>query len=354
MNIPLLTKEIALRQSADYYQRFMAALPDPDPVLQKTGKGIEAYRELTTDAHLYSVIQQRKAGVLSLPREVTGESYIQPVIESLLERLDSDTLISQILNAPLFGYTVLEITWEPVYISGRKWILPARAEEKPQEWFRFDQMNRLRYRSLSSPEGIPLPDKKFLLVQNDATYINPYGEKVLSRCYWPVLFKKNGLEIWVSFTQRYGLPFVIGKQPASSTPEASTELMQTLEEMITTSAAVIPDNTSVEIISFPSGASIDAYRYFLEFMNSEISKAVLTQTLTTELQQRGSYAAARTHSDQLAKLHLADARLAEKTINRMLRWIAEINSTAADASSIPRFRFDISSLIPETIKENHD
>lgn len=38
MNLPLLTKEIALRQSADYYQRFMAALPDPDPVLRKPGK----------------------------------------------------------------------------------------------------------------------------------------------------------------------------------------------------------------------------------------------------------------------------------------------------------------------------
>jgi len=353
MSISILSREIALRQSADYYQRLLTALPDPDPVLQSTGKGIEAYRGLTTDAHLYAVIQQRKAGVLSLPGYIEADEYIQDILNPLMRRLDQDTLVSQILNAPLYGYAVLEIIWETVYINGKKWILPARVEEKPQEWFRFDQANSLRYRSLTHPDGIPLPDKKFLLVQNDATYMNPYGEKVLSRCYWPVNFKKTGLEFWVMFTERYGLPFVVGKQPAASTPEDSAELLAKLDEMIRSSAAVIPDNSSVDIISFPSGASIDAYRYFLEFMNSEISKAVLTQTLTTELQQRGSYAAARTHSAQLAKLHLADARLAEKTINRMLGWIMEINTSGTETSELPRFRFDISSLISTNEKENY-
>ncbi|GMU86960.1 MAG: hypothetical protein AMXMBFR48_22010 [Ignavibacteriales bacterium] len=354
MNISTLTREIAMRQSADFYLRFLSTLPDPDPVLQKTGKGIEAYRELTTDAHLYAAIQQRKAGVLSLPGYIDADEFLLNILEPLLERLDQDALISQILNAPLFGYTVLEIVWEPVYIGSRKWILPARVEEKPQEWFRFDQTNSLRYLSGNAAEGTPLPEKKFLLAQNDATYINPYGEKVLARCYWPVIFKKSGLEFWVMFTERYGLPFVIGKQPTASTEEEQAELLAKLDEMIHSSAAVIPDNSSVDIISFPSGASIDAYRYFLEFMNSEISKAVLTQTLTTELQQRGSYAAARTHSAQLAKLHLADARLAEKTINRMLRWIVEINTSSLTTHPMPRFRFDISSLTTSNEKENND
>lgn len=352
MNISSLTREIAMRQPADFYLRFLSTLPDPDPVLQKAGKGIEAYRELTADAHLYAVIQQRKAGVLSLPVYMEGDDELLRVLEPLMKRLDQDKLISQILNAPLFGYAVLEIVWEAVYINGKKWILPARVEEKPQEWFRFDQSNALRYRSNSAPDGIPLPDKKFLLVQNDATYINPYGEKVLSRCYWPVNFKRTGLEFWYTFTERYGLPFVIGKQPAAATEENTAELLAKLEEMINSSATVIPDNSSVDIISFPSGASIDAYRYFLEFMNSEISKAVLTQTLTTELQQRGSYAAARAHGEQLAKLHLADARLAEKTINRMLGWTMELNARSATGSAV--LRFDTTSLISKNEKENND
>jgi phage gp29-like protein len=63
----------------------------------------------------------------------------------------------------------------------------------------------------------------------------------------------------------------------------------------------------------------------LEFCNSEISKAILTQTLTTEIQGKGTYSAAQVHGSQLEKLTNADKRLVEKTINTLFRWINEIN-----------------------------
>lgn len=339
MNLSILTSEIALRQNADYYSRFLSALPDPDPVLQKLGKGIDAYRELTTDAHLYAALQQRKAGITAMPWHIQAEPDLQELLSYALSSIDMDNLIHQILNAPLYGYSVLEVLWKKEEKNGRVYIIPSSVEEKPQEWFYFDSLNRLVLRTNDRTGGRLLPPYKFLLARNNPTYINPYGEKALSRCYWPVIFKKNGLEFWVLFTERYGLPFIVGKQPASATEEDAGVLLSKLEEMISSSAAVIPDNSSVDIISFPSGASIDAYRYFLEFMNSEISKAILTQTLTTELQNRGSYAAASVHKEQLSLLQQSDARLVKKTINTLITWILEINGAATPNTGKPSFEF---------------
>lgn len=339
MNFSRLSSEIALRQNAGYFSRFFSALPDPDPVLLKLGKGIEAYRELTSDAHLYAVIQQRKAGISAMPWHIHGSLQMTEFLSFALQSIDISNLITQLLNAPLYGYTVVEVVWQKAEYRGKVYIVPHSAEEKPQEWFHFDRQNRLIYRGTEHAQNIPAPAYKFLTAVHNPTYINPYGEKALARCYWPVIFKKNGLEFWVLFTERYGLPFIVGKQPASSTETDAATLLDKLEEMINSSAAVIPDNSSVDIISFPSGASIDAYRYFLEFMNSEISKAVLTQTLTTELQNRGSYAAAQVHKEQLTLLQMSDARLVQKTLNRLLRWILEINGMSSAAEEKPSFNF---------------
>lgn len=331
MNRNELTKEIAVRQ--DYSKGikklfgFYNTLPDPDPILSKTGKAFETYRELTSDAHLYANIQQRKAGIVSLEREIvpaSNDPLSQYIADYLENELDPDNIISQILNAPLYGFTVLEIVWTQVNLRSGEYLLPLRIEEKPQEWFTFSLNNELLYRG-ESDQPRPVPPNKFILIQNNATYMNPYGEKALSRCYYPVVFKRNGLDYWVSFTEKYGMPFIVGKQPRTATDEEADNLLTLLQDMPLNNVAVIPDDSSIEIISFPSGASIDAYRTFLEFMNSEISKAVLTQTLTTEILSRGSYAATKTHKEMLSLLTKNDMKLVEKGMNKIINMISKLN-----------------------------
>lgn len=326
-----LTKEIAKRQ--DYFKGmkkffgFYNTLPDPDPILSKTGKAFEIYRELTSDAHLYANIQQRKAGIIAMERDfvVTNSSAAGRIITDYLQsEIDIDDIISQILNAPLFGFTVLEAVWKQAVISDHTLLLPAKLEEKPQEWFTFSLNNELMYKG-EGGNPIKLPPHKFFLIQNNATYLNPYGEKALSRCYYPVTFKRNGMDYWVTFTEKYGLPFIIGKQPRTATDEQAEELANILRDMPLNNAAVIPDDNSIEIISFPSGASIDAYRTFLEFMNSEISKAVLTQTLTTEILSHGSYAATKTHKEMLSLVMQNDMKLVEKGINKIIKSLSQLN-----------------------------
>ncbi len=323
-----LTSEIATRQNYDKIVSYWRMLPDPDPILRKLNKDIQTYRELLIDPHLFSTIQQRKAGVLSMQSELlilnASQKEFDIINSFLYDDFDLNNLINQILNTPLFGFTVFEIVWQKV----GNYLLPFKVEEKPQEWFFFDQNNQLNIRkNLSSiiNEGEIINPLKFIFIQHYPTYQNPYGERLLSRCFWPVTFKRGGLKFWATFTEKYGMPFLHGKLPRGSSQEEINNLADSLEQMIQDAIAVTPDDSSVEILEAAKTSSADIYDKYLNFQNDEISKVILTQTLTTDINDRGTYAASRTMQDMLLTINNSDKKLVEKAINQLIKLIYQIN-----------------------------
>ena len=320
-----ITDEIATRKRALNFYTLANILPDPDIVLKKQGKDITIYKELLCDSHVFACIQSRKSGVLSLEWDINrglDKDENAEEIEKLLKKLDIHKLISDILDATSFGFQPLEIMWKRDK-SGH--VLPERVVAKPPEWFCFDDDNNLKFRTKENYYGELLPDKKFLLVQNNPTYNNPYGERTLSRVFWNVTFKKGGMKFWVIFTEKYGMPHLIGKHPRGATKAETDSLADMLEEMVQDAIAVIPDDSSVEIKEASKSSSAEIYEKLIDKMNSEISKAILGQTLTTEVGATGSYAAANTHMQVRQDIIDSDKKLVESVINQLITWIYEIN-----------------------------
>lgn len=100
--------------------------------------------------------------------------------------------------------------------------------------------------------------------------------------------------------------------------------------MIQDAIAVIPDDSSVEIQEANKSSSAEIFEKLIDKMNSEISKAILGQTLTTEIGATGSYAASNTHMAVRQDIIDADKKLVEKTINQLIQWIYEINFANAE------------------------
>lgn len=320
-----ITDEIATRKRALNFYSLANILPDPDIVLRKQGKDMRIYRELLCDPHVFACVQSRKAGVLSLDWEINRscnkDKNIEE-IENLLKKLNVRKLISDILDCTQFGFQPLEIIWKR-YKNGL--ILPEKIIAKPPEWFCFDDDNNLKFRTKENYYGELLPDKKFLLAQNNPTYNNPYGERTLSRVFWSVTFKKGGMKFWVVFTEKYGMPHLIGKHPRGATKAETDSLADMLEDMVQDAIAVIPDDSSVEIQEANKTSSADIYEKLIDKMNSEISKAILGQTLTTEIGSNGSYAASNTHMEVRQDIIDSDKKLVESIINQLIQWIYEIN-----------------------------
>lgn len=100
-------------------------------------------------------------------------------------------------------------------------------------------------------------------------------------------------------------------------------------EVLVINIAVIPDDSSVEIQEASKSSSAEIYEKLIDKMNAEISKAILGQTLTTEIGSAGSYAASNTHMAVRQDIIDADRKLVESVINQLIRWIYEINFSNA-------------------------
>lgn len=337
-----LTAEIAVRSRSVDWMGVFGYLPDPDEVLRKLGQDMTVYKQLLTDAHVWSCFESRKSGTLSCEFEIRegSEGGVRvnkrafQIIDELMKDLDVESIISDILNAPFFGMSPIEVVWKAI---GDKW-LPAKIEGKPPEWFRFSTKNELRFLSKENQlEGEELPPRRFLLPRSHATYQNPYGERALSRCFWPVAFKKGGFKFWAIFTEKYGMPWVIGRVPRSTNATDRAALLANLASMVQDAVAVINDDERVEIVETKGKeGSAGVYERLISSANREISKAILGQTLSTELDKGGSLAATKGHLEVREDLVDRDKRLVKQTFNRLFQWIKELNFMDAVA---PEFAF---------------
>lgn len=321
-----IRSEIATRQSSYDFYGMLNYLPNPDPILKKMGKDIKVYREITTDAHMIACIGSRKAGTQGRDWGIDrgkAKSTHAKTIQSIFKDLDMHRIIGEILDSPLYGFSPLEVLWRK---SPNGYILPGDVLGKPPEWFLFSHDNELLFRSKSKVMGELLPPKKFLLAVHQWSYNNPYGAALLSSCFWPVTFKKGGLKFWVMFTEKYGMPFIIAKQPRGLGDDETNKTLQMLDDMIQDAIAVIPEDTTLDFQTPDSnGASSNIYKDLIDVSEAQMSKALLGQTLTTQQGDSGSYGLGKVHMQVREDLINSDVKIVENTMNTLIDWICEFN-----------------------------
>lgn len=318
-----LSEQIATRErSMDMSFGFI--LPNPDPILKRQGKDIAVYRDMRSRASVGGPIRRRKAAVKALEWRVErgkASARVTRLANDVLATYDMDTLINEITNAVLFGYQPLELVWGPFNGAAA----PLQVIGKPQEWFFFDNAAQLRFRSRQQPlQGEELEPRKFLLARQEASYENPYGFADLSMCFWADTFMRGGLKFWVTFTEKYGTPWLVGKQPRGTPGSEVNNLLDKLEAMVQDAVAAIPDDSSIDILeSGDKGASADLYERLLMYCRSEINIALLGQNQSTE---SNSNRASATAGLEVAKtIRDGDAALVMATMNQLLRWLTDLH-----------------------------
>lgn len=329
-----LITEIATRARSIDYWAFGYYLPNPDPILKRMGKDISVYRELLSDGQVRSGVRRRKAAIKGLEWRITttNNDKVDEQIYQIFERLPMNKLITEMLNASLFGYHVSEVIWA----EQNGLFVPTQIIGKKPEWFVFDEENRLRFRTKANwAEGEGLPDDKFLITTQEATQDNPYGLGDLSLCFWAATFKKGGFKYWLEFTEKYGSPWLIGKHPRQAHSADKDRLADSLEAMLGSAIAVIPEDSSVEIKEAAGkSASTDAFEKFLNFCKAEINIALLGQNQTTE--QESNRASATAGLEVVEDIRSDDQAMIEATFNTLLQWIVKYNFAV---EQLPKFEF---------------
>ncbi len=322
--------DIATREKIEQVKSFMDFLPDPDQILADNNYDYKIYRNLLTDPHLSAAIEQRKMQVQQMEFEIDHDPNHgrREEAKEFFKLLPVKKMINEMLDAVLYGFSVLEIKWE---LQNGK-IIPVNVEGKPPEWFIFNQDNEIMLRKKENgayifEEGEQLPEYKFIVCRNQPTYENPYGKKILQRCYWPVTFKRSATEYWQTMVEKYGMPFLIGYYPSSATESDKQQLLDDLEYMIENNITVIDEafKDSIQLKETTKYEIGQIYENLVKFHNTEISKAVLSVTLTIDAGRSGSYKLGEIHKTMLEYIGLTDKKLVEDGMNQMLKYWHYLN-----------------------------
>ncbi|GEM_PF-184995 len=319
--------EVATRDLATFHS-IMGMLPNPDPILRKAGKSIEVYEELLYDDQVGHSVEALELAIQSMPWEIEDNGAGDDVTAQAVDMIscwDNGRIFSEIVNARLFGFQPMELLWS---LDGGRWTITDMVG-KPPEWFFYTDENELRLRQKGSTlKGIALPAFSFITPRNKPSFKNPYGVAALSRVFWPVAFKKGGLKFWLKFVEKYGTPFLIGKQPRGASEDATDKLLDSLENMVQDAVAVIPDDSSVDVLEAGGkAASGDLFEKMVRYHDGAIAKAIQGQTLTSsDGDGSGSFALGRVHEQTFDNVTGGLMKLIKQTYDEALRWWAQVNT----------------------------
>ena len=322
-----LSSEIASRAAAMYggfdISGLMMALPNPDAVLKKLGRDIEVYRDILNDPAIKGAIRRRRSSVVGLEYGLTQGNASDKTLnlcQQTLANINMRGLTRELHDAALYGYSPAEVYWQK---QQGLW-LPEKVLGKPPEWFSFNHDNELCFRQLGNITGVSVPDMKFIMARNDATFANPYGVADLAAVYWSAVFRKGGLKFWLRFADKYGQAFIVGKHPRG-TPDSEVNLiLDSLETLAQDGVAAIPNDGSVEILEAAGkGATADMFERLLKYCRSEINIALLGQDQSTD--SSSTNASAQAGLEVTDDIRDADGEMISEAINTLLRYAVQLN-----------------------------
>jgi phage gp29-like protein len=316
------------------------------------------------DLHYLAVLGTRKSTLAGLELIVepasadAGDQRAAALVREMLlgGALEIESALFDLADAIGKGFAVLEIIWDT---AGRDW-MPRRLKWRDPRWFMFDWIGgeEILVRTLDGaaeksagageraahfsgagmspayrggigiqPLTAPLAPYKFVTHIAKAKSGLPVRGGVARAAGWSYLFKNYVLKDWVTFTEVFGQPLRVGKYAPGATDADKQTLLQAVANIGTDAAAIIPESMVIEFTEARQGAGSELYRSFCEYLDAQVSKAVLGQTLTTETgRQGGSRAAAQVHDAVRRDILAADARRLESTLNRdLVRPIVDLN-----------------------------
>lgn len=334
-----ITEEIATTaKDIDIFAGWLLRLENPDPTLrtEAKGKGLKLYDEVDRDPHANSVLQDRYLAVVGKDWEIVPaksakkagrpaatpqEERIADFVKETLTACNFDQARQELLQGVLYGFYVSEIMWE--YSGGAIRIKKFIGKHPRRFSFALDRSLRLLTPN-NMIEGEEIPDRKFICyTYGDSD--NPYGKGLGQKLWWSVWFKKNGIKFWLTFLDKFGMPTGVGKYPAGTLEEKQKELLAAIDLIHSETGVVIPEGMTIDLLEAARRGDA-SYEKMCDYMDRQISKAVLSQTLTTEVGDKGSFAASKTHGDVKQEIVEADADLNDACLNdTLIKWIVDYN-----------------------------
>lgn len=291
---------------------------------------MQLYEEMEEkDPHLFAVASTRRLALLGLPWEVVSAAEATGNVDvdlsdavaeharDVLQSLDEFEAVLQHLSLAVGrNIAIAEIVWETTDRGLRPVALV------PVDFSRivFDELDRPRILTAEHPrEGMELPPHKFIVHTPHSVSGHVQRGGLLRVTAMVYLAKNLSLKDWMIFAEIFGMPVRIARYDPGATAEEKRELLTMLEALGSQAAGLFSRAVDLQIVETNRQTTGAPYRHLIEFLNREMSKAWLGQTLTTDIAgQSGSVAASRVHEQVRQDVLADDLRKEAGTIRRDL------------------------------------
>lgn len=328
-------------------------LPADDTLLTRGGgnaQGLKIYDELERDPKVWECLQKRKLALTSRNWKVEPPEGDQSrnakkaadMVNNQLRNIGFDRLTKNMLDATNKGLSVHEIMWardgsELVAADAldvEPWIMQFRLKPDPDEY----TFARCGVRLLTAgnyADGEKVPHRKFMLHRYGEKYNNPWGLGLGTRLFWPVFFKRQGIQFWLAFAERFGTPVPVGKYPNNATLQEKATLRTALRAFQQEGAIMVPTGMEISLLE-AARSGIDTYERLCKYMDDQIAGIILGKS--GGIGSGGQLAAnINVENDVRLELVKADADLlSESVVAQAARWIVEYNMPGAPVPSVNR------------------
>jgi phage gp29-like protein len=304
-----IIEQTQYRTKADI-ERWRIALNQAENVLQPRRYNLlKIYDEIWLDAHIRGLIDNTlKEAVKAKPFKIVNKNDEENKDASKFFNSSWFVdMIDHIVDARFWGHSLLDVR---VFKDKVKASLVSRVHVEPiygQLLKNFTDWEGINYREMFQGYYVEIGKER------DLGLLNP--------CIPYVLFKKNSLIAWSEYNDIFGMPFR-SAYTTSRRPEDLNRLENALETMGKAAYGVFIKGVEEFNLERADGNSSSSgnntYDALTERVNSELSKLLLGNTLTTDSGKNGSRSHGELHKDITDDVVTALMRSVEFTVNDQL------------------------------------
>ena len=295
-----------VRQSQDI-QRWRSAQLMAEGIGQQRALLYDIYSDVLLDGYLAEgLIGKRRKSITNKTiafMDKNGKKIED--ISALTEKTPFESLLTHIIDARFWGYSLIELDWTKEDDIRNKTTLIPRKHVKPRhkivvrsEW---DSDGYAYNEPPLSETAIAVGDEEDLGILN---MIAPL-----------VLWKRANMGDWAEFIETFGMPTVFAKY---NNEQSRKVLIDALDKMGSRGRAVMPNDASLEYHDTTGNNKGDVFNDFRSALNEEMSVTVLGNTMTTSEAKSSGYAQSVTHERSQAEIHKDDCKFVLRVLNEQL------------------------------------
>lgn len=273
------------------------------------------------DSHLQGIANTRRRGLTALPWDVVPDTSRADsglakeaavfVRESLLGIPTWEDVLEHMALGIGPNVSVIEMIWEAAEVVDFVCVPCHRLTGAP-----FDQGPGVYIETNAEPLGTAAFPGKFIVHHPLGRPSFPFHVTLTHATVRPWLVRHFTMSDWMAFSELYGVPMRLAILDQQVTDETRTDVQDMFDQMGSDLAGVFGEGTDIKFLQ-ADGAG-ETFQNQMEHAKMDLSILWLGQTLTTDIGDRGSFAAAKVHDNVRADLLLSDIRSEARTLRDQL------------------------------------